>query len=63
MPKQTMPFTPASAQLSTMPRMLSSTQTRIAVEDYIAELTAEYYNFVQQRQRLSNYVSAVKLSR
>lgn len=44
-------------------RLLSSTQTRIAVEDYIAELTAEYYNFVQQRQRLSNYVSAVKLSR
>lgn len=44
-------------------RLLSSTQTRIAVEDYIAELTAEYYNFVQQRQRLRNYVSAVKLSR
>ena len=43
--------------------LLSSTQTRLAVEDYVAELTAEYYNFVQQRQRLRNYVSAVELSR
>ena len=43
--------------------LISSTQTRLAVEDYVAELTAEYYNFVQQRQRLSNYVSAVELSR
>ena len=43
--------------------LLSSTQTRLAVEDYMAELTAEYYNFVQQRQRLRNYVSAVELSR
>jgi outer membrane protein TolC len=29
----------------------------------MAALTAEYYNFVQQRQRLDNYVSAVELSR
>ena len=43
--------------------LISSTQTRLAVEDYIAELTAEYYNFVQQRQRLQNYESAVELSR
>ena len=43
--------------------LLSSTQTRLAVEDYMAALTAEYYNFVQQRQRLQNYVSAVELSR
>ena len=43
--------------------LLSSTQTRLTVEDYVAELTAEYYNFVQQRQRLRNYVSAVELSR
>ncbi|MBR4312922.1 MAG: TolC family protein, partial [Bacteroidaceae bacterium] len=43
--------------------LLSSTQTRLAVEDYMAELAAEYYNFVQQRQRLQNYVSAVELSR
>ena len=44
-------------------KLMSSTQTRLAVEDYMAELTAEYYNFVQQRQRLRNYVSAVELSR
>ena len=44
-------------------KLISSTQTRLAVEDYMAELTAEYYNFVQQRQRLQNYVSAVELSR
>lgn len=43
--------------------LISSTQTRLAVEDYMAELTAEYYNFVQQRQRLDNYISAVELSR
>ena len=43
--------------------LISSTQTRLAVEDYMAELTAEYYNFVQQRQRLENYISAVELSR
>ena len=43
--------------------LISSTQTRLAVEDYMADLTAEYYNFVQQRQRLRNYVSAVELSR
>lgn len=43
--------------------LISSTQTRLAVEDYMAALTAEYYNFVQQRQRLQNYVSAVELSR
>lgn len=44
-------------------KLISSTQTRLAVEDYMAELAAEYYNFVQQRQRLRNYVSAVELSR
>ena len=43
--------------------LISSTQTRLAVEDYMADLTAEYYNFVQQRQRLENYISAVELSR
>ena len=44
-------------------KLISTTQTRLAVEDYMAELTAEYYNFVQQRPRLRNYVSAVELSR
>ena len=43
--------------------LISAAQTRRAVIDYMAALTAEYYNFVQQRQRLDNYVSAVELSR
>ena len=43
--------------------LLSQTQTRIAVEDFIAEFTAEYYNFIQQLLRLNNLNYAVKLSR
>lgn len=38
-------------------------QTRIAVEDFIASLTAEYYNFIQQKIRLKNFRYAVKLSK
>lgn len=38
------------------------TQTRIAIEDYIATLSAEYYNFVQQKIRLKNLRYAVSLS-
>lgn len=41
----------------------SATQTRIAIEDYIADLTAEYYNFVQQRIRMRNLRNAVALSK
>ncbi len=41
----------------------SETQTRIAVEDYVADLTAEYYNFVQQRIRMHNLNYAVRLSK
>ena len=44
-------------------RLLSTTQTRIAVEDYIADFTAEYYNYIQQRLRQQNLKYAVKLSR
>ena len=44
-------------------KFISEAQTRRAVIDYMAELAAEYYNFVQQQQRLVNYVSAVDLSR
>lgn len=40
-----------------------ATQTRIAVEDYVAELTAEYYNYVQQRLRMKNLNYAVALSK
>ena len=43
-------------------RRQSATQTRIAIEDYVADLTAEYYNFIQQRLRLNNLSNAVALS-
>lgn len=43
--------------------LISQTQTRIAIEDFIANFTAEYYNFIQQRLRLKNLNYAVKLSR
>ena len=33
--------------------------TRIAVENLIADLTAEYYNYIQQRLRLKNFRYAV----
>ena len=39
------------------------TQTRLAIEDFIADLTSEYYNFLQQRLRLNNYYNAVLLSK
>lgn len=38
------------------------TNTRIAIEDYIAGLTAEYYNYIQQNIRLANLHYAVQLS-
>ncbi len=37
--------------------------TRIAIEDYIANLTAAYYNLVQQKIRLKNLAYAVSLSK
>ena len=49
-------------QLKEMERM-GETQTRIAIEDFIAGLTAEYYNFLRQRLRLNNYYNAVLLSK
>ena len=39
------------------------TNTRIALEDFIASLTAEYYNFVQQKIRMKNLLYAVRLSK
>ncbi|NDV65277.1 TolC family protein [Bacteroides sp. 224] len=39
------------------------TNTRIAVEDFIANLTAEYYNHIQQKIRLKNLKYAVSLSK
>lgn len=49
-------------QLKELERM-GETSTRIAIEDFIAGLTAEYYNFIQQKLRLANYYYAVSLSK
>ena len=38
-------------------------QTRLAIEDYVASLTAEYYNFIQENIRLKNFRYAMSLSR
>jgi outer membrane protein TolC len=37
--------------------------TRLNIENFIANLSSEYYNFVQQNIRLNNLKSAVKLSK
>lgn len=37
--------------------------TRLSIEDFIANISAEYYNFVQQRQLFKNLQQAVDLSR
>ena len=39
------------------------TNTRIALEDFVASLAAEYYNFIQQKIRLKTYWYAVMLSK
>ena len=49
-------------QLKELQRM-GETSTRIAIEDFIADIASEYYNFIRQRQRLSNYYNAVQLSK
>ena len=41
----------------------SKTQTRIVLEDYVADMASEYYNFVQQKVRARNLEYAVELSR
>ncbi|MCM1107475.1 MAG: TolC family protein [Clostridium sp.] len=38
-------------------------QTRIVLEDFVAAVAAEYYNFVQQKIRLKNFRYAVSLSK
>lgn len=39
------------------------TNTRISIEDFIANLTAEYYNYAQHKIRLKNFKYAVSLSK
>lgn len=38
-------------------------ETRITIENLIAQITAEYYNYIQQRIRLKNFRYAVNLSK
>ncbi|WP_288315086.1 TolC family protein [uncultured Mediterranea sp.] len=44
-------------------REQGETNTRIALEDFIASLAAEYYNFIQQKIRMKNLLYAVQLSK
>ena len=44
-------------------KTLGLLKTRLEVEDFVANLTAEYYNLIQQTLRLKNYRYAVALSR
>ena len=44
-------------------KTLGILRTRLEVEDFVASLTAEYYNLIQQTLRLKNYRYAVALSR
>ena len=44
-------------------QLQGETNTRIAIEDLIANLAAEYYNYVQQKIRLQNFRYAVSLSK
>ncbi|MDR3286223.1 MAG: TolC family protein [Prevotellaceae bacterium] len=37
--------------------------TRISIEDFVADLTAEYYNYIQQKIRIKNFRYAVSLSK
>ena len=39
------------------------TNTRIAIEDLVANIAAEYYNYVQQKIRLKNFLYAMSLSK
>ena len=39
------------------------TSTRLAIEDMVANIASEYYNFIQQKIRLKNYLYAVSLSK
>lgn len=42
---------------------MGALRTRLTIEDFVASLTAEYYNYIQQTLRLQNFRYAVSLSR
>ena len=43
--------------------LLGALNTRIVIEDFIAELSSEYYNLIRQKIRLNNLRSTLELSR
>lgn len=43
-------------------QQIGELKTKMSVENFVANLTAEYYNYIQQCLRLDNLKSAVKLS-
>jgi outer membrane protein TolC len=44
-------------------KKMGALNTRIAIEDLVANIAAEYYNLIRQRIRLNNLRSAVRLSK
>ena len=44
-------------------QQMGELNTRLEIENFISNLTAEYYNYIQQNIRLNNLKSAVKLSK
>ncbi|MDR1525888.1 MAG: TolC family protein, partial [Tannerella sp.] len=44
-------------------QQMGELNTRIAIEDLVANIAAEYYNLIRQRIRLKNLTSAVRLSK
>jgi outer membrane protein TolC len=44
-------------------RAIGELNTRLAIEDFMADLSGEYYNLVRQRIRLRNLTSTLNLSR
>lgn len=44
-------------------QQMGELNTRLTIENFMANLSSEYYNYVQQNIRLSNLKSAVKLSK
>lgn len=44
-------------------KTMGALRTRLTIEDFVATLTAEYYNYIQQTLRLQNFRYAVSLSR
>lgn len=44
-------------------RQMGELNTRLTIEDFVADLAAEYYNLIRQKIRLKNLRSAVSLSK